>query len=310
MRIANAPSVVSNVCLGVFVGATLFNLVVPEVPGHLFVAPVIAGLLLYFAGNLANDWYDRNWDESRRPERALPSGTFRPATYLVAAAATASAGIAVAFFASIACGIIALLILSSIIVYTRIHKQTIWSVVPMGLCRAGLYFLGVFSDWNHYELAELFWRNPKSALILFGIVATLASGLFAYIAGLSLSARYESMPDPPRGPKIIARTLLWFPLLAMPCLLFPLQPTIAWTGMIPFTIWLVVSLTVYRRPTSALVSALLAGIPLVDAILLLPVGLEFHKLSFGDQGFYYAMIAIPFIAFFAGRLLQRVAPAT
>ena len=90
LRIANAPSVASNVWLGVVLGqmATLeleFNFAWNAV------LPALAGVLLYFAGNLANDWFDRDWDRTRRPERAsLQRRSSPPAVWRVARPASRS----------------------------------------------------------------------------------------------------------------------------------------------------------------------------------------------------------------------------
>ena len=54
----------------------------------------------------------------------------------------------------------------------------------------------------------------------------------------------------------------------------------------------------------------LTAIPLVDAILLLPLGIGIASVSFSDKPFGIAIAAVPLAAFVLGRLLQKVAPAT
>src|SRR5688500_14654717 len=87
LRIANAPSVVSNVWLGIVLGWVIYSVTLrsDEIGWKITGLPVLSGLLLYFAGNLANDWFDLDWDRERRPERALPSGRFQTRSYLIAA---------------------------------------------------------------------------------------------------------------------------------------------------------------------------------------------------------------------------------
>ena len=82
LRIANAPSVVSNVFLGFMLGWIYDRDYWNPASMHWHEAAIacLAGLMLYFSGNLANDWFDRSWDAEKRPERALPSGLFRPAS--------------------------------------------------------------------------------------------------------------------------------------------------------------------------------------------------------------------------------------
>jgi 4-hydroxybenzoate polyprenyltransferase len=313
LRIANAPSVVSNVWLGFVLGWALNNplaFLYGGIGWRSPLLPVLSGLLLYFAGNLANDWFDRDWDRLRRPERALPSGLFPSGNYLAAAIVAALLGVACAFATGVPCGLAALFILVCVILYTWIHKRTAWSVIPMGLCRAGLYALG-FLTWCSLGGNDRFLESmPTSGIWKLGaLILTLGSGLLAYIAGLSMSARYEGMADAPPGPKAIARALLVYPFLAMTCWILPMVPAYGWIGMIPYGLWLTLCLTRYRRPIPAHVSALLAGIPLVDAIFLLPVGTSFVIESEGHPLSVFILL-IPLAAFVLGRLLQKVAPAT
>lgn len=310
LRIANAPSVVSNVWLGVVLG--FFASSLPE-NGLVrpAVLPVLSGLLLYFAGNLANDWFDREWDRTRRPERGLPAGLFQARTYLAAALMCAVLGLVAAFSAGAPCGFAAVFILACITLYTWIHKRTAWSVLPMGLCRAGLYLLGLLSSLSWDRWARLVKNlGMEGTLLLVGVVVSLCVGLLAYIAGLSMSARYEGMADAPPGPKVIARSLLALPLVAMPCWMMLVAPKFGWIGMIPFGIWLALCLTCLRRPISNHVSALLAGIPLVDAIFLLPLGIGIAIDSSSRDSVGIAIALVPLVAFILGRLLQKVAPAT
>ena len=303
LRIANAPSVVSNVFLGWVLGIALA--IHPDAYGLASSLPFLvclAGLLLYFAGNLANDWYDRAWDEERRPERALPSGLFKPRSYLAASLLCASGGCILAFRESLACGFCALGILVCIAIYTRYHKQAIWAVIPMGLCRAGLYALGMASILQDPRAAGGLGVEPwKFALGYSMTLAPYALGLFCYIAGLSLSARYEGMENAPPGPRLISKCLIALPLLAMPCLTMAKWPVICLLGMIPFAVWLALSFTRYAKPIPVYVSALLAGIPLVDLIALTPIAWWEGKLEF---------LAVPLVAFVTGRALQKLAPAT
>jgi len=299
LRIANAPSVVSNVCLGVLLGwiasRNFWN------PARMNWEPVaavsIAGLMLYFAGNLANDWFDRKVDEEKRPERALPSGLYEPSSYLIFALILAVGGIALCFLMDLLCGITATTICVSISIYTYYHKKAIWPVIPMGICRAGLYFLGFFS------IPSLTFTTGD-----FETVGLLGVGLFCYIAGLSLSARYEGMKDAPPGPKVISLALLVLPVSAMSCRFMGDYPLESIAGIIPFAIWLGITLTRFRKPIPRYVSALLAAIPLVDLIAVAP--LVIGKLHLSRNPHYTIFLAIPVVAFIAGRALQKLAPAT
>ena len=315
LRIANAPSVVSNVWLGYALGWALNSTVfgMPDAPPLARTSPFLlclAGLLLYFAGNLANDWYDRTWDAVRRPERALPSGLFAPWKFIAASVLLAVGGVMLAFTAGVPCGACALVILAAIAIYTRIHKVTIASVIPMGLCRAGLYFLGFLGTSPDPRLVEL--AGLDAAGYSMGTLLTLvplAIGLFCYIAGLSLSARYEGMSNPPRVPHLVSRALLVVPIFAM-SFIFMERPLQGLAGTIPYIIWLAMSLTWFRTPIPRYVSALLAGIPLVDFIAAAPLVLLSKGFNAGGGISPMITLLLPLVAFVFGRALQKLAPAT
>ena len=313
LRIANAPSVVSNVWLGYMLGRILWGKGWEAIgnwyaPGLL----VAAGLLIYFAGNLANDWFDRNWDATKRPERALPSGLFQARSYLVAAILSAATGLLLAAAVRLECALCAAAILALVALYTRVHKRTLWSVVPMGLCRSGLYVFGFLASWPAWDHVA---SSPETFRVV-AVATTLATGLFSYIAGLSLSARYEGMDHPPQGPLVISKALLILPLAAMSCWFMPRYPLFGIVGMIPFVIWLTLCLTRFRRPIPRYVSALLAGIPLVDFIAAAPLALGLPSMLWGkyrnvaEFPHLAALLAVPLAAFILGRALQRLAPAT
>jgi len=307
LRIANAPSVVSNVFLGflaawVVRGGTWEE--ASRLPWLQIAGLSVAGLLLYFSGNLANDWYDRKWDESRRPERALPSGLFRPGSYLTASILCALLGIALSFSESLVCGIAALGIALFVVIYTWSHKRSIWSVIPMGLCRAGLYFLGAGAVWSRHG-----HEMPDGGFGMLFIAAMLGVGLASYIAGLSLSARYEGMGDAPAGPRLISKGLLLLPLAF--AAIYP-GSVWGWIGIVPFVLWLALSVTRFGKPIPRYVSALLAGIPLVD--LMSVTGLSSLLVrNLHESGSVVAVAClplIPIVAFISGRALQKLAPAT
>ena len=310
LRIANAPSVVSNVFLGYVVGFTLAGHHATGHPDwHDVVLACMAGVLLYFSGNLANDWFDRRWDAEKRPERALPSGTFRPASYLASAVILALAGTFFAFALNRFVGGTALAIVLLIGVYTVFHKKARWAVIPMGLCRAALYFLGFFAFWFGVNPLQWWFASPRTEAIPYlDTMAILGLGLFSYIAGLSLSARYEGMEDAPRGPKMISLAMLVLPLAAMSCMFIRRSPMEGLVGMIPFAVWLGLCLTVFRKPIPRYVSALLAGIPLVDLIAMAPLALDHPRDSIHSE--FTVFLAVPVAAFILGRALQKLAPAT
>ncbi|MFN6096013.1 MAG: UbiA family prenyltransferase, partial [Verrucomicrobiota bacterium] len=87
IRAPNIPSVACNV----FTGILLASITVP-IQTLQAITAIASGILLYLAGNLLNDWHDRDWDALHRPERALPQKIFQPSSYLTLAIACSLAG--------------------------------------------------------------------------------------------------------------------------------------------------------------------------------------------------------------------------
>ncbi|GAA5121504.1 UbiA family prenyltransferase [Luteolibacter yonseiensis] len=296
-RVANVPSVVSNVWVGVILGMLRYQSdhFTPLPRQGLLLLP-LAGVFLYLSGNFFNDWMDRKWDETHRPERALPRRLFSPTLYAATAALLATLGLASAFAASHPSGWVAMGIAFSIIIYTLVHKRTTWGVIPMGLCRALLPLMGSVALFPYLDY-----------------VWPAAAALFCYIVGLSLTARYESLAEPPKWIGVMSRGLL----LGVAVLVVwgnkkqfvEFAPNVA--GVLPYLLWTSLSLRIWRKPIPVLVSRLLAGIPLVDAITLLPVSAMLFQ---GSADFLnpwaFACMLIPIIAFVSALLLQRLAPAT
>jgi len=96
----------------------------------------------------------------------------------------------------------------------------------------------------------------------------------------------------------------------------PLLPVFGIAGMIPFAIWLALCLTIFSKPIPRYVSALLAGIPLVDFIAACPLAFITAGEIFGGASAIskfpamMALLVIPLVAFAVGRALQKLAPAT
>ena len=294
-RIANVPSVMSNVMVGVVLGTLTAVESGKQMPGSPWMSAgilAIAGVLLYVGGNFFNDWMDRSWDALHRPERALPSGLFPPTRYLGIATFLLAAGTGLAWAASTRSGLVASGIVLSITSYTLWHKRSTWAVIAMGMCRALLPVMGFLA---FYPYIDRVWP--------------VACALFCYIIGLSLSARYESMTEPPKRVAVMARGLLLLAvvLVALGNRGLFLDRLSSICGALPYLAWTGFCLRFRRQPLSKLVSGLLAGIPFVDWMVLLPLAVTL-KNEYG--AFSVAIAVMPPLAFIFALLLQRLAPAT
>jgi len=308
-RIANLPSVVSNVWLGVALGSLAGWRWAPSAslwPAAAVLA--LSGGLLYVSGNFLNDWHDRQWDAQHRPERALPQGAFAPAFYLGLALACGVAGVASAGCIGAGSAMVALAIGLCIVSYTRWHKQALASILLVGMCRALLPLL-FFIEWPlscakpnlAYPLAE--------TRIEVAVIAPHALALLFYVAGLSWIARCESKAAPPAASRVQARFLLLLSGLLMASWYAFTTPRFAVLGLLPFGVWLTLCFSRFGKSPRTQVSALLAGLPLLDWVALLPVSLSLFTHGRGGP-LAVACLLLPPLAFLAGRGLQRLAAAT
>lgn len=327
-RVANIPSVVSNVWLGVAIAGYLGGWCSFSHPWSAAARLALAGVLLYVSGNFLNDWADRAWDLKNRPERALPRGLFPPGLYLGGATVCAAGGIFLSAVTSLASAVVAVVILCMIAIYTYWHKRSPWAVVAMGLCRALLPVMGavgfsaVFQgqvDWTGLQLPTGQWFEIQVASPYFppfsGMLGACAFGLFCHIAGLSLSARYEAMPNPPARISKLARILFTTAAAAVAHAIYRWHidsVLFMVAGLVPYGLWTALSLSVWRKPVSRHVSRLLAGIPLIDWMALLPLSLPSLAMTnlAGMEPFTAACLFVPPLAFISALLLQRLAPAT
>ncbi len=104
-----------------------------------------AAVLLYCAGLVANDLFDLRTDRRERPDRPLPSGRIRPIWAWIVLALLTPAGVACAFRAAPAAGIVALALTATIFLYDGVTKRTRLpgvGAVNMGLCRGLSLLMG------------------------------------------------------------------------------------------------------------------------------------------------------------------------
>jgi 4-hydroxybenzoate polyprenyltransferase len=316
-RLPNVPSVISNIWLGIALGALCWDL---DGDRALFLKALplaISGVFLYFGGNFLNDWQDREWDEKHRPERALPQKLFSPLNYLLNAARFLGLGVVCSALGGLPCIAVSLSIVVCILIYTRWHKVAVWPVIPMGLCRALLPVMGFIAmrppggQQTIFSLDRLDSSTSNTTASLVALIAIHALGLFGWIAGLTLNARYESIGDPPPGARFFARLLLAFPLLTIGLRWLLWYPKPALIGMIPLLYWMWMTLG-KKRNIGQRVSMLLAGIPLVEWVASMPLAVALHRpgQSLLADPLTGMTLLLPPAAFLAARRLQRRISAT
>ncbi len=258
-RISNLPTAWTNVLAGWLLGGGQWG---NDWDTNRLVWLILAGSLAYVGGMILNDAFDAEWDLAHRSERPVPSGRVsRRAAWVTGSICLVAAGVHIIWSAGantwIACGL-----LGAILLYNRLHKRWVGSVVIMGSCRALLYLA-----------AGLEARRP---LIAAGDSCLWigAASIGLYVIGLTLVARFESRTEGPgRCLAWVSRELLYLPGVMLIFAGFGAfvggRET---TGVLVFVAFVVVLRLVLPllkqggAKVGQAVGWLLAGIPLVDAM--------------------------------------------
>jgi 4-hydroxybenzoate polyprenyltransferase len=272
-RVSNLPTVTSNVLAAVALAGAR--------PSPAVLVALCAGLSLFYVGGMyLNDAFDREIDRRERPERPIPSGQVDAATVFLAGFGLIAAGLAT--IAVLAIGgsrgwlpVASALGLGALIVfYDMHHKGKPWSAFVMGACRAAVYVTAALVVAGHADRA----------------VGVGAGALLAYVVGLTYVARQENLRDVDN---------LWpVVVLAIPIMLAHPHDGTSGLTFAFFLLWVGRALwNVHRRRIKAGVTALIAGIALLDALFALGAGRPELALACG-------------VAFVATVLFQRVVPGT
>jgi len=141
-------------------------------------------LLLYSAGLLLNDYFDRHVDARERPERPIPSGAVKARTVLAIGLILLAAGVGVAFAVGHAgAGAVAIALALAVFGYDAWLKRVRWlGPLVMGACRAASVVLGA-----------TFACRPMAPPVV------VAAGIvWAYIAAVTVLAARETSSTRPR----------------------------------------------------------------------------------------------------------------
>lgn len=244
-RLSNAPTVVSNV----LAGTALASAVAPVTAlGTLLLA--VALVFYYTAGMYLNDLFDLDIDRRERPERPLPAGRVAHAEALGVTVGLFSVGTFLLSLLGTAPLVWGLVLVAAIVLYDAWHKLNPVSPVLMAVTRALVYVtaFAAFAAKPTFEL--VFW-----ALLL---------GL--YIVGLTYIAKTET------------RTLTGYwpaALLYLPALVGAL--ILPWPNFwlpLALALWVTysVSFVFIKREVGRAIGYLIAGVSLLDALVILIFG--------------------------------------
>ena len=253
-RVSNLPTVWTNTLAGVaLAGAS---------PWQWATLPAAAGLsLAYLGGMFLNDAFDRHIDARERPARPIPSGAAEANTVFAVGFALLLAAVAALMLAARGFGsppertVLAGLALGcAIIGYNVHHKANPLSPLTMAACRLLTYLAA-----GAAAVASL------SASLLGGSLAALC-----YLVGLTLVAKHES-----RGR--VGKLWPWL-FLAVPVVYGAalVRQPMGLVMLLALAAWIGLAMQVVRqgraRSIPRAITALIAGISLVDATLLAEAG--------------------------------------
>ena len=183
-RVSNVPTVWSNCLAGYLLGGggTLGT----------FLLVCLGTSFLYVGGMFLNDAFDAEFDRQHRSQRPIPSGAISVEEVWWWATGWLSGGTIILIVLGQVTGLLALLLLFTIIVYDAVHKAVAFSPILMGACRLFLYLVAA----------------SASAEGVAGLPIWSGFAMAAYIAGTSHLARNEATN------KVFSRWPAW--LLAVP----------------------------------------------------------------------------------------------
>ena len=246
-RISNSPTVVSNVLAGTAL-ATALTLT------DTVVVVAIAMVLFYTAGMYLNDLFDLEWDRERNAARPLPSGAVSVREALTAIIGFTVVGLillALTTWWALASGVV---LLGVIVAYDRWHKGNPISPLFMAATRI-LVYVTAFLAFS----TDLTWELGAWCVLL-----------LLYIAGLTSIAKMEHGP---------AATRYWPVVTLFLPVVFALtqQQSVVMVGLVLLLIgWVLYALSfIARGPNRSIggaIGRLIAGIALVDALVLESVG--------------------------------------
>jgi 4-hydroxybenzoate polyprenyltransferase len=254
-RVSNLPTVWTNTLAGsALAGATAG-------PGRLALL-ALAFSLLYTGGMYLNDAFDRDADRRERPERPIPSGRVASRSVFAIGFGLLAAGVLVVGAAaapSATGGTAAVwsgLILAGVIVgYDAWHKANPLSPVVMGLCRVLVYVTAALAVASRVGPA----------------VAGGAAVLLSYLIGLTYVAKQENLSEVRH---LWPLAFLGAPFVyAWPTLLGGGLGAVLFLGFLAWAAYAVAWLVrPGRRDIRRAVVSLIAGISLLDALLIAGAG--------------------------------------
>jgi 4-hydroxybenzoate polyprenyltransferase len=254
-RVSNLPTVWTNTLAGAILAGV-------EADAGRLALLGLAFSLLYTGGMYLNDAFDRESDARERPERPIPSGRIGAGRVFAIGFGLLGAGVLAVGVASAATGGVgqaavwsAVLLAAVITLYDAWHKANPLSPVVMGLCRVLVYVTAALAVTG--RIGAPVWGG--------------AAVLLCYLIGLTYVAKQENLTELGH---VWPLAFLAAPFLyAWPTLVTPAAGTILYLAFLAWVAYAVAGLVrPGRRDIRRAVVSLIAGISLLDAVLIAGAG--------------------------------------
>jgi len=280
-RISNLPTVWTNTLVGVTLAGSVS--LDPRV-----LVLLVALSLFYIGGMFLNDAFDREFDARTRPDRPIPAGQVTAGTVFGSGFGMLGAGVLLLVVVGYAfengtgwrAPASGLVLAAAVVLYDSYHKNNPLSPLLMGVCRMLVYITAALAISTTLQ-------RPL-------MVAALV--LLAYLIGLTYTAKREHLNELGSVWPLaaLAVPLIYGVVLAQ-------RSPLVWPFLILLAGWVLYALWLLRRrgrgDVPRAVVSLIAGIPLVDSVILSGAG-----------ALELSIVAVA--AFVLTMALQRVVPGT
>ena len=253
-RVSNLPTVWSNALAGSILSGAEFS--------YAFSAALAGVLSLYYVGGMyLNDAFDRHSDARERPERPIVAGLVSAGAVFALGFCMLGLGVLLTWWLGAGSprperALVSGIVLAALIVlYDAYHKQNPLSPLVMGLCRVMVYATAAYAA-----------AGTAPTAVWLGALA-----LLSHLIGLTYAAKQENLAS---------FTGVWplaffFVPIAYGVILCLSHPP-AFGFLLLYSLWLGYSLYLLmpsrRRSIPGAVVRLIAGISLLDALLLAAAG--------------------------------------
>jgi UbiA prenyltransferase family protein len=179
VRFPNLFTLPSNILAGYFSSNTYSQIEINTI-----ILVILSSTCLYAAGVIFNDVADRKIDQKERPNRPIPSGKITQRNAMILALLLMAISITVSYLISAVTLIVVFILISTIMLYDFVLKNSLFGPAVMGATRVLNILLGASPNLSILIVGQFDDGLYRLCLVCFSE--------FVYIAGISALSRYET----------------------------------------------------------------------------------------------------------------------